>query len=50
MTYVYVCNALGCEDLQSKFCGYSYTCPFCGEGRMILDEDRTEELKDDPKQ
>jgi hypothetical protein len=42
--YVYVCTAMGCEDEQNKFCGYGYSCPFCGEGRMMLDEGRTDEL------
>ena len=46
MTYVYMCNVSGCEDLQPRFCGYSYACPFCGEGSMKLDEERTEELSE----
>jgi hypothetical protein len=41
--YVYVCTAMGCEDRQKKFCGYSYGCPFCGEGKMILDDDKSDE-------
>jgi hypothetical protein len=51
MTYVYVCNAMGCEDVQNKFCGYDYACPFCGEGRMRLDEERSEpeDFDEDPR-
>lgn len=43
MKYTYVCTAMGCEDAQNKFCGYGYACPFCGQGRMVMDEERTED-------
>lgn len=36
--YRYVCEAMGCEDVQNKFCGFSFVCPFCGIGAMRLQE------------
>ena len=39
MTFVYVCSENGCEDRQSKYCGSSYRCPFCGDGLMTVQEE-----------